>query len=100
MHGVAHPSEEGETGVALDGIGVVHGHLVEERIHGRPQGGKRRHRALEVLGLHRDAGARLGRVEGGDELSFLGKRPVGKRFLPLSLQGRGRGPLGASRVGG
>src|SRR4051812_25140544 len=63
VDGVAHPGEESEAALALGLVGVIHRNLVEERIHGRAEGGQRRHRALELLRLDRGAGTGLGRIE-------------------------------------
>jgi hypothetical protein len=67
MNSVAHSGEEIEPGFALGGIGIIDRDLVEKCVHRRAEAGERRHRAFEILRLHRGAGARLGRVEGGDQ---------------------------------
>ena len=71
VHGVAKTHQQVEPALALCGVGVIDGHMVEEVVDRPAERSQRRHRAGEVFGVDGARGSRLPRFEGGDERLFL-----------------------------
>ena len=80
MHRRADAGEQGEARGALGRIGIVDGDGVEEGVDRGAQARERRHRPLEILVRHRGGGGGLGRIKGGDQVSFGLFGRVGKCF--------------------
>jgi len=99
MDRVAHPREQREASGAFDGIGVVDGDRVEERVDRRAEGGERGHCGFEILVADGIRRGRAGGIERGDEVGFGGFGGVRKSFSPCGRrrERRRRGRMRGSR---